>query len=85
MVTAMASSLGREIQVVAYCGYKGEQEPRSLIIGGERLDVLGVADRWYDPKASYFNVRASDGALSLLRCDTESMGWTLVCRWALDA
>jgi hypothetical protein len=73
-----------DIEVIAYSGYQGEQEPRALIYEKERLDVLGIADRWYDPKGSYFKVRASDGAQYLLRCDAESRAWTLVKRWVLD-
>lgn len=73
------------IKVIAYSGYKGEQEPRALVVDGERLDVLGVADRWYDPQAAYFKVRASDGAQYLLRCDYNTQEWTLVRRWVLDA
>ena len=73
------------IEVVAYAGYQGEQEPRALVVDGQRLDVLGVADRWYDPEARYFKVRASDGAVYLLRCDAETLDWSLVRRWPTDA
>lgn len=73
------------IKVVAYAGYQGEQEPRSFHYRGERLQVLGIADRWYDPAGKYFKVRASDGAQYLLRCDAETSEWSLVKRWQLDA
>ena len=73
------------IRVIAYSGYQGEQEPRALEHDGERLEVLGIADRWYDPAGSYFKVRASDGAVYLLRCDVASREWSLVRRWEQDA
>lgn len=73
------------IQVIAYAGYQGEQEPRAIIFEGERLEVLGIADRWYDPAGKYFKVRAADGALYLLRCDAETHDWSLLRRWQQDA
>jgi hypothetical protein len=73
------------LKVVAYAGYQGEQEPRAFHFDGVRLEVLDIADRWYDPAGRYFKVRASDGALYLLRCDAESLEWQLVRRWQLDA
>ena len=76
----------KPVRVGAYSGYKGEQEPRWIELGDEeRLEVLGIADRWYDPSASYFKVRASDGAIYLLRCDSKTLEWTLVRRWAQDS
>lgn len=73
------------LRVVAYAGYQGEQEPRAFFHEGARLEVLGIADRWYDPNGKYFKVRASDGAQYLLRCDAETSEWQLVKRWQLDA
>lgn len=65
-------------RVTAYSGYQAEQEPRSLIVEGQRLDVVGIEDRWYDPLASYFKVRANDGRTYLLRYDLDDLGWSLV-------
>lgn len=73
------------IKVYAYSGYQGEQEPRSLEFDGERLEILGIADRWYDPSGKYFKVRASDGALYLIKCDSESLDWTLIQRWSQNS
>jgi hypothetical protein len=73
------------IEVIAYAGYQGEQEPRALVVDGQRLEVLGIADRWYDPDGKYFKVRASDGSQYLLRCDARTLDWSLVKRWTLDA
>ena len=75
----------RPLKVIAYSGFAGEQEPKALIYEDERLDVLGVADRWYDPEGKYFKVRASDGAIYLLRCDAVTLEWSLVKRWGQDA
>lgn len=73
------------ITVVAYSGFRGEQEPRALIVDGERLEVLGIDDRWLDPDARYFKVAASDGRIYLLRCDSEDSAWSVIKTWLLDA
>lgn len=77
--------MATKIEVIAYCGYRGEQEPRAVILEGERLDVLGITDQWLDPQARYFKVHTSDGHLHLLRCDLESSSWTLVKSFWLDS
>lgn len=64
--------------VVAYSGYKAEQEPRALIVDGRRLAVTQIEDRWYDPAASYFRVRTDDGRAWLLRYDFETLEWSFV-------
>ena len=74
-----------EIKVIAYSGYKGEQEPRELVVDGVRTKVLGITDRWYEPSAAYFKVAAADGWLYLLRWDFEALNWTWVSRTVSDA
>lgn len=75
----------REIRVECYAGYKAEQEPRVLHVDDQEMRVLGIADRWYDPSASYFKVRAEDGHQYLLRHDRARDAWTLVRRFEADA
>ncbi len=72
------SSAEERFRVVAYSGYHGEQEPRALIVEGQRLEVVEIRDRWYDPRARHFRVRASDGRDYLLRYDLEELGWSRV-------
>lgn len=66
------------IHVECYAGYKADQEPRAFVLSGARYRVLGIADRWYDPAATYFKVRADDGHQYLLRHDRTEDAWTLV-------
>ncbi len=63
------------LKVVAYSGYQAEQEPRALIVDCQRLEVLRIEDRWYEPVASFFRVRTSDGDSSLLRYDHKTREW----------
>ena len=74
-----------DFQVIAYAGYQGEQEPRAIVVGGERFDVLGIDDRWYDPEATYFKVAAANGRVYLVRRDRVDASWSLVQVWQLDA
>jgi hypothetical protein len=66
------------LRVESYAGYKGEQEPRALVVDGERRRVLSVSDRWYGPDGPYFEVRADDGHTYLIRLDRGSDTWELV-------
>ena len=73
------------LHVECYAGYKADQEPTSLVIDDERRVVLGIADRWYDPDASYFKVRADDGHRYLLRHDRTEDEWSLVTSFSAGA
>ena len=66
------------LQVECYAGYKGQQEPRALVIDGERRIVVAVSDRWYGPDGAYFQIRADDGHSYLLRLDRRSDEWEIV-------
>ena len=46
--------------------------------GGERYEVLGIDDRWYDPESRYFRVAVDDGKVYLLRCDAEDQKWSII-------
>lgn len=74
-----------DIKVIAHSGHRGEQEPRALVVEGVRVEVSGIADRWYEPDAAYFKAAAADGWVYLLRCDFETLSWTLVSREVTDA
>lgn len=50
-----------EVEVECYAGYRGDEEPRTLIIEGRRLMVQQILRRWRGTAGRYFRVRASDG------------------------
>jgi hypothetical protein len=50
-----------DIQVESYAGYRGDQEPRVLILEGRRLIVQEILGRWRGPTGRYFRIRTSDG------------------------
>ena len=63
------------LQVIAYCGYRGEQEPRAVIVDGERHEVIAIDDRWIEPGARFFRVRTSGDRRLLLRYDLSALTW----------
>jgi hypothetical protein len=65
------------IQVEAYSGHKADERPLRFLLGDRWLVVEDVEDRWYDPEAIYFRVRADDGAIYILRHDERADEWTL--------
>ena len=66
-----------EVEVESYSGYKADERPRRFRLGDRWLTVEEVGDRWYDPEATYFRVKADDGATYILRHDERAGVWTL--------
>ena len=64
-----------QIRVECYAGHRGEEEPRAFTIGGRRVEVIEIMDRWLSPDHRYFKVRGSDGSLYLLRHDEATGDW----------
>ena len=73
------------VQVEAYAGYRGQQEPRSLAYGGGVRRVVEILDRWYEggldpraPRLDYFRVRVEGGETLLVRYNSLFNAWALV-------
>jgi hypothetical protein len=65
------------LHVECYAGYKGDERPVRLQLGGEMVDVAEVEDRWYSPGATYFRVLLGNGERYVLRrADAQDL-WTL--------
>lgn len=65
------------LRVECYSGYKADERPVRFQLGERWLAVVDVVDRWYDPRATYFRVRAEDGAIYILKHDEADDLWTL--------
>jgi hypothetical protein len=63
----------------------GGPVPDELSVDGETFSVRGITDRWFDARANYFKVVASNGIAYLLRQDLQQPIWTVVHAWRLDA
>ena len=66
-----------KVEVESYSGYKADERPLRFRLGERWLAVEEVVDRWYDPDAIFFRVRAEDGSIYILRHARESDLWTL--------
>ena len=65
------------IHVECYSGYRGEQTPRRLHLGGRRIEVAEILDCWLGPEHRYFKLRGDDGGIYLVRHDTAEQVWEL--------
>jgi hypothetical protein len=60
-----------------YAGHRGEQTPRTLILGDRRIAVAAVVDAWLAPDYRYFKLSGEDGNTYLVRHDERSNTWEL--------
>jgi hypothetical protein len=65
------------IDVECYAGHRGEQTPRTLILGDGRIAVAEVLDAWLAPDYRYFKLMGADGNTYLVRHDERSSSWEL--------
>jgi hypothetical protein len=65
------------VGVECYAGHRGEQTPRTLILGDRRIAVVEVVDAWLAPDYRYFKLRGDDGNTYLVRNDERSSAWEL--------
>jgi hypothetical protein len=65
------------VDVECYAGHRGEQTPRTLILGNRRIGVAEVLDAWLAPDHRYFKLRGEDGDTYLVRHDQRSDTWEL--------
>ena len=65
------------VGVECYAGHRGEQTPRTLILGDRRIAVAEVLDAWLAPEHRYFKLRGTDGDTYLVRHDERASHWEL--------
>ena len=70
--------MGIPITVACYAGYRGEQEPRSLELGGHAIEVKLIRDRWISPDHRYFKIVDGDDCVYIIRHDMNARAWELV-------
>ena len=56
---------------------RGEIEPHVFFIGGHRLIVAGILERWDAHPHRYFEIACDDGRRFLLRYDMTREAWEL--------
>jgi hypothetical protein len=65
------------VQVECYAGHRGEQTPRVVILGEQRIEVADVLDQWLAPTHRYFKLLGKDGHTYILRHDIVTDQWEL--------
>jgi hypothetical protein len=65
------------IGVECYAGHRGEQTPRTLILGGQRIAVSEILDAWLAPEYRYFKLKAADQHTYIVRHDERTGSWEL--------
>ena len=63
--------------VHTYSGHKADERPTHFEWMGIHYTVEAVLDRWYGPDYMYFRVRASNGAVYVLKHDEREDVWTI--------
>ena len=66
------------IKVYCYAGYRGEQEPRVFEMGGHKIEVVSILDRWLCPEHRYFKVVDKEACRYIMRHDEHTQQWELV-------
>jgi hypothetical protein len=69
-----------KLNVECYSGRKADERPVRFLLGGRQYLVETVLDQWYDPASVFYQVRADDGSLHILRQQTSLPAgtWDLV-------
>jgi len=63
-------------------GPRGEESPYSFYLGGRRLCVTVVLERWTESTHRYFEVQVDDGRRFILRLDADTRLWELAAVFA---
>ncbi len=72
------------MRICVHCnpGPRGEDIPSAFFLGGRRLRVLGLLDRWTDSTHRYYEVMVDDGRRFVLRFDPGLRSWELAAVFA---
>ncbi len=74
----MAGSARASLTVEAYSGYKADERPVAFRLGGRRIAVRQVLDRWYGEDHAYFKVTGEDGTVYIIRQERSVDAWELI-------
>jgi hypothetical protein len=67
----------KPVHVICHSGYKADESPRVLKLGGTLLPIAQIEDRWYSPGETIFRVLTETGDRYLLRHVNAQDTWTL--------
>ena len=69
-----------KLSVECYSGRKADERPVRFWLEGKQYEVEAVLDQWYDPDGIFYEVRANDGNVYIIRqqMSTPEGTWDLV-------
>lgn len=65
------------VRVECYSGFKADERPLRVHLGGRTLEITAVEDRWYSPGETYFRILTVDGDRYVLRRTEAQDVWVL--------
>jgi hypothetical protein len=68
------------LEVECHSGHTADERPLRFRLDGREYTVEAVVDRWYEPEAVFYKLRANDGNLYILRqqMSTPEGVWELI-------
>ncbi len=73
----------KKIDVTAYSGSRGEELPRSFVLGDDRIEVVQIIDMWIEEglegrsRKRFFKIKGGDGYTHKIYYDEASGEWFL--------
>ena len=70
-----------KIVVLAYSGYRGEETPRTILLRGERIEVIEILNQWIEERSDdrtrkrFYQIKGNDGVLHRIYYDDRVMEW----------
>lgn len=74
----MAGSPRIPLAVDTYSGYRADERPVAIRLGGRRIAVREILDRWYGEGHAYFKLTGEDGTVYIIRQDRSADTWELI-------
>lgn len=74
----VGGSARMSLTVEAYSGYMADERPVAFRLGGRRIAVREILDRWYGEDHAYFKLTGEDGTVYIIRQDRSSDAWELI-------
>jgi hypothetical protein len=75
---AVAGSARIPVRVETYSGYQADERPVAFHLGGRRIAVRKILDRWHGEDHAYFKLTGEDGTVYIIRQDRSSDVWELI-------
>jgi hypothetical protein len=67
----------KPVRVECYSGYKADERPVRIVLGGEPKEIVEIEDRWYSPGETLFRVLLAGGDRYVLRHIEAQDVWTI--------